>query len=67
MEELKANSIKKETHITHFEVKAQKFTSSMEKTQKEGVVAFKRSNEFKIPSRRQQDIKILLLDNLMQW
>ena len=47
MEELKADSIEKETRITHLEVKVQEFTSSMEKAQKEAVVAFMRSNEFK--------------------
>ncbi|KAK9991317.1 hypothetical protein SO802_026302 [Lithocarpus litseifolius] len=31
VEELKADSIKKETHIAHLEVKVQEFTSSMEK------------------------------------
>ena len=48
MEELKADSIKKETRITYLKVKVQEFTSSMEKAQKEAVVtAFMRSNEFK--------------------
>ena len=31
VKELKANSIEKETHITHLEAKVQVFTSSMEK------------------------------------
>ena len=47
MEELKANSIEKETRITHLEVKDQGVTSSMEKAQKEAVAAFIRSEEFK--------------------
>ena len=47
MEELKADSIEKETCITHLEVKVQEFTSSMEKAQKEAVTAFMRSNKFK--------------------
>ena len=47
MEELKADSIEKETCITHLEVKVQEFTSSMEKAQKEAVAAFMKSNEFK--------------------
>ena len=47
MEELKVDSIEKETHITHLEVKVQEFTSSMEKAQKEAVTTFKRLNEFK--------------------
>ena len=47
MEELKADSIEKETHITHLEVKVQEFASSMEKAQEEAVAAFKSSNEFK--------------------
>ena len=47
MEELNADSIEKETHITHLEVKVQEFTSSMEKAQKEAVTAFIRLNEFK--------------------
>ena len=47
MEELKENSTKKETHITHLEVKVQGFTSSMEKAHKEAVTTFMKSNKFK--------------------
>ena len=47
VEELNADSIEKETHITHLEVKVQEFTSSMEKAQKEAVTTFIRLNEFK--------------------
>ena len=43
VEELKADFIKKETRITHLEVKVQKSTSSMEKAQKEAVTTFLRS------------------------
>ena len=42
VEELKANSIEKDTRISHLEVKVQGFTSSMEKAQKEAVTAFMR-------------------------
>ena len=48
VEELKANSIEKDTRISHLEVKVQGFTSSMEKAQKEAIAAFMKSNEFKI-------------------
>ena len=48
VEELKADSIKKDTRISHLEVKVQGFTSSMEKAQKEAIAAFMKSNEFKI-------------------
>ena len=47
VEELKANSTEKETHITHLEVKVQGFTSSMEKAHKEAVTTFMKSNKFK--------------------
>ena len=47
MEELKVDSTKKETHITHLEVKVQGFTSSIEKAHKEVVAAFMKSNKFK--------------------
>ena len=47
VEELKADSIKKETRITHLEVKIQRFTSSMKKAQKEAIAAFMRLDEFK--------------------
>ena len=47
VEELKADSIKKETRITHLEVNIQRFTSSMKKAQKESIAAFMRLDEFK--------------------
>ena len=47
MEELKADSIEKETCIIHLEVKVQGFTSSLEKAQKEAIAAFMKSEEFK--------------------
>ena len=47
VEELKADTIEKETRITHLEVKIQGLTSSMEKAQKEAVATFMRSDEFK--------------------
>ena len=46
MEELKADSIEKETHISHLEVKVQGFTSSLEKAQKEAIATFMKSNDF---------------------
>ena len=47
VEELKADSIEKETRITHLEVKVQESTSSMKKAQKEAVTACMRSAEYK--------------------
>ena len=47
MEELKTDSIEKETHIAHLEGKALGLTSSMEKAQEEAIAAFMRSNKFK--------------------
>lgn len=47
MEELKADSIEKETRIAHLEVKIQEFTSSIEKAQKEAVIDFMRSAKIK--------------------
>ena len=47
VEELKVDSIEKETHITHLEVKVKRFTSSMEKAHKEAVATFMKSNKFK--------------------
>ena len=47
MEELKANSIEKETRIAHLEGKVLGLTSSMEKAQEEAITAFMRSNKFK--------------------
>ena len=47
VKKLKANSIEKETFITHLEGKVLKLTSSLEKTREEAIAAFKRSDEFK--------------------
>ena len=47
VEELKVDSIEKETCITHLEVKVQGFTSPMEKAQKEAVAAFMKLDEFR--------------------
>ena len=47
VEELKADCVKKETCIGHLEVTIQELTSSLEKAQKEVIVAFMRSDEFK--------------------
>ena len=47
VEELKADSIEKETWIAHLKGKVLGLTSSMEKTQKKAIAAFKRSDEFK--------------------
>ena len=47
MEELKADSIEKETHIAHLQEKVLGLTLSMEKAQEEAIVAFMRSNKFK--------------------
>ena len=46
VEELKANSIEKETHINHLEVKCQGFTSSLEKAKKEAIATFMKSNDY---------------------
>ena len=48
VEKLKADSIEKETRITHLEGKVLGLTSFMEKAQKEAVVAFIKSDKFKI-------------------
>ena len=47
VEELKADTIEKETRIAHLEGKVSKFTSSLEKAREEAVVAFKKSDEYK--------------------
>ncbi|XP_030935860.1 uncharacterized protein LOC115960962 [Quercus lobata] len=47
VEELKADSIEKETHITHLEGKISKFNLSLEKACEEVVAAFKKSDEYK--------------------
>ena len=46
MEELKADSIEKETHINHLEVKCQEFTSSLKKSKKEAISTFMKSNDY---------------------
>ena len=46
MEELKADSIEKETRINHLEVKCQGFTSSLEKAKKEAIATVMKSNDF---------------------
>ena len=46
VEELKANSIEKETHINHLEVKVQGFTSSLENAQKEAIATFMKLDDF---------------------
>ena len=46
VEELKADSIEKETHINHLEVKVQGFTSSLENAQKEAIATFMKSDDF---------------------
>ena len=47
IEELKADSIEKETCITHLEGKVLELTSSLEKAREEAIATFKRSDEFK--------------------
>jgi len=46
VEELKTDSIEKETRINHLEVKCQGFTSSLENTKKEAIATFMKSNDF---------------------
>ena len=46
VEELKADSIKKETHINHLKVKVQGFASSLENAQKEAIAAFMKLDDF---------------------
>ena len=46
VEELKIDSIKKETCINHLEVKCQGFTSSLESAKKEAIATFMKSNDF---------------------
>ena len=46
VEELEADSIEKETHINHLEVKCQGFTSSLEKAKKEAIATVMKSNDF---------------------
>ena len=47
VEELKADSIEKETRIVHLEGQILVFNSSLEKAREEAVAAFKKSNEYK--------------------
>ena len=46
VEELKADSMKKETRVGHLEGKCQELSSSLEKAKDEAIRAFKTSNEF---------------------
>ena len=46
VEELKADSVAKETRISHLEVKVQGFTSSLKNAQKEAIAVFMKSNNF---------------------
>ena len=47
VEELKADSVEKETRIVHLEGQILAFDSSLEKAREEAVTAFKKSNEYK--------------------
>ena len=47
VEELKADSVEKETRIVHLEGQISAFNSSLEKAREEAVVAFKKSDEYK--------------------
>ena len=47
VEELKANSVEKETRIIHLEGQVSEFNSSLEKAREETVAAFKKSDEYK--------------------
>ena len=47
VEELKADSMEKETRIVHLEGQVSGFNSSLEKAREEAVVAFKKSDEYK--------------------
>ena len=47
VEELKADSVEKETRIVHLEGQVSGFNSSLEKTREEAVAAFKKSDEYK--------------------
>ena len=47
VEELKADSVEKETRIVHFEGQVSGFNSSLEKACEEAVAAFKKSDEYK--------------------
>ena len=47
VEELKADSVEKETRIVHFEGQVLGFNSSLEKAHEEAMAAFKKSDEYK--------------------
>ena len=47
VEELKADSVEKETCIVHLEGQISAFNSALEKAREEAVAAFKKSNEYK--------------------
>ena len=47
VEELKADSVEKETRIVHLEGQVLRFNSSLEKAREEAVAAFKKSDEYK--------------------
>ena len=47
VEELKADSVEKETRIVHLEGQVSGFNSSLEKAREEAVAAFKKSDEYK--------------------
>ena len=47
VEELKADSVEKETCIVHLEGQILAFNLSLEKAREEAVAAFKKSNEYK--------------------
>ena len=47
VEELKADSVEKETRIAHLEGQVSGFNSSLEKAREEAVAAFKKSDEYK--------------------
>ena len=46
VEELKADYVKKESRISHLEVKVQELTSSLKKVKEEAIAAFMKSNDF---------------------
>ena len=46
VEELKADYVKKESRISHLEVKVQELTSSLKKVKEEAIAAFMKSNNF---------------------
>ena len=47
VEELRANSVEKETHIAHLEGQISKFNSSLEKAREEAIAAFKKLDKYK--------------------